>query len=107
MQRQYKRFPVSLEVMLDFTPAYRGARISDLSKSGCFIDTIVEVREGEIVDFKLRLPTEEWLQLSGVVTYYLPRIGFGVSFADLSEEKINLIEKIILAHGGQPLEQAD
>jgi hypothetical protein len=104
MPRQHKRFPVSLEVVLDFTPAYRGSRISDLSLSGCFIDTIVEAREGELINFKLRLPTGEWLQLSGEVAYYLPRIGFGVLFTNLSEEKVNLLKQIILAHGGQPYE---
>ena len=102
MPREYKRFPVSLEVVLDFLSGKPQARISDLSISGGFIDSIVNVREREPVFFSLRGPTGEWVQLSGEVIYHLPNIGFGIRFTDLSEEKRTLIEQLILAHNGDP-----
>lgn len=105
MPRQYKRYPISLEIVLDFSSGKREARISDLSMHGCFVDIIVSVCEGETVFFRLRLPTGQWLELSGEVIYYLPNFGFGIRFTDLLEEKQKLLEHLILAHGGEPWAQ--
>jgi hypothetical protein len=102
MPRKHERFPISLEVVLEFTAAKREARVSDLGMGGCFIDTIVDARPGEAINFKLRLPTEQWIELSAEVIYHFPLIGFGVRFTDLTKEKITLLEQLILACGGLP-----
>ena len=102
MPRQYKRFPIALEIVLDFSSGKREARISDLSLSGCFIDIVVNVSVGETVFFKLCTPSGQWVELSGEVIYHMPNFGFGIRFTDLPEEKQKLLKQIILARGGDP-----
>ena len=102
MPRKHERLPLSLEVVMESSSGKREARISDLSMSGCFVDSIVIALEGETVAFKLCMPTGNWLRLAGEVVYCLPNIGFGIRFTNLTEEKQNLLELIIRANGGQP-----
>jgi len=108
MPREHKRFPVSLGVVLDFLSGEPEARISDISVEGCFVDTIVIVPKGENITFRVHLPTGQWMQLCGEVTYCLPHSGFGIRFTNLSEEKqIILLQQIILATGGKPIGRTD
>lgn len=102
MPRQFERISLSLQIMLESSSGKREARISDLSMEGCFIDTILEVTAGESVVFDVHLPIGQPVRLSGKVAYNMPRIGFGIRFDDLSEEKTQLLKQIILAHGGNP-----
>lgn len=102
MPRQYERISVSLEIMLESSSGKRGARISDLSMEGCFIDTITDAAEGEQMIFDVKLPIGEPIRLSGRVAYTMPRIGFGIKFDELPEEKKQFLRQIILAHGGNP-----
>jgi hypothetical protein len=102
MPRQFERVSVSFEITLESSSGKRSARISDLSMAGCFIDTILDAAEGEQMNFDVKLPTGEPVQLSGKVTYAMPRIGFGIHFDELSEEKKQLLKQIILAYGGNP-----
>ena len=62
------------------------ARITDLSEGGCYLDSVGEVRRGEIVGFRILLPDEDWLYLEGEVRHH-SSIGFGVQFVDLNEEQ--------------------
>ena len=71
------------------------ARISDLSLGGCFIDSVSRVSEGETVRFKLRMPAGDWIQLSGVVAYTYPNIGFGLRFVDMSAEAQSKLEQLL------------
>lgn len=96
MPREHKRFPLSLEVILNFLSGEREARISDISIEGCFIDTILFVPKGEIFAFKIRLTTGQWLQLKGEVIYCLQNSGFGVRFVDMSEDKERLLLQQII-----------
>jgi hypothetical protein len=107
MPRKSQRLPVSLAISLESSSGRREARVSDLSMEGCFIDTILEVAEGETVKFDLLLPGDKPVELSGEAVYIMPRIGFGVRFADLTEEKKILLEHIILTYGGDPYSKAD
>ena len=102
MPRQFERISVSFEIMLESSSGRRSARISDLSMEGCFVDTILDAAEAERVVFDVKLPTGEPVQLSGKVTYAMPRIGFGIRFDELTEEKTQLLKQIILAYGGNP-----
>lgn len=96
-----------MEVMLSFSSGKHEARVSDLSMGGCFVDTILDVNEGEKVSFELQLPSGQWLSLTGEIVYVLPRFGFGLQFIDLTEEQRVLIEKAIMTHGGNPAAQPD
>jgi CheY-like chemotaxis protein len=101
--RQHERLPVSLEVVLEASSGKRDARISDLSRGGCFVDTIGHVSAGESVVFQIRLPTGDWGKLNGEVVYCSPGFGFGLRFTKLAEQEHIVLEQLILAHGGKPL----
>jgi len=94
-KRQYPRVPVFLDVIWEGAGGKSEARTSDLSLGGCFIDTIGQVAVGEMISFKLRPPSGEWIELQGEVTYELARFGFGVSFKDLSEESQKQVEVLV------------
>lgn len=107
MPRQFQRHPLSLEITLESSSGRHEARISDLSIEGCFIDTIINVAEGERVRFDLHLSGDASVSLDGEVVYTMPRIGFGMRFADLTDEKKALLEHVILNRGGDPYSKAD
>lgn len=102
MPRNRARTSVSLEVVLDFTSGRREARVSDLSLSGCYIDSIISVAENEPVKLNLKLHDGEWLSLRGEIVYAFPGTGFGIRFLDLTENDTSLLEHAILLQGGNP-----
>jgi PilZ domain len=107
MPRQFKRFPITLEITIDFATGRRDARISDLSLGGCFVDSILDINAGEKTDFSILIPTGEWLKLTGEIIHSITRIGFGIRFINLTEDQRFLIEQTILTYGGDPQALAD
>jgi hypothetical protein len=102
MPRQHERVSVSLEIVFELASGKREARVSDLSRGGCFVDTIMDIAEGEEIVFQLKMPTGEWVKLSGKVAHRLPGFGFGISFTlPLTEEQRTPLYRIIFAHGGK------
>lgn len=99
--RKHQRVPVSFEVVLEAMSGKHDARMSDISIGGCYIDTIGQVATGEVVVFKVHLPTGHWVQLRGEVVHYMPNVGVGLRFTRLSEEEEILIEQVVLAQGGE------
>src|SRR6266403_4884583 len=84
-RRAKPRLRVSLDAMWDSSTEAHSARITDLSEGGCFLDSVGEVRTGEIVGFRILLPDDDWLYLEGEVRHYTAGRGFGVSFVELNE----------------------
>ena len=100
--RKHQRVSVSLEVDWQATGGVCSARMSDISFGGCYIDTIGQASVGEIVNFRVHLPTGHWVQLRGEVAHYFLGVGVGLRFTHLTEEEQILVEQVILAHGGEP-----
>ncbi len=98
--RVQERVPVSLEVVCESASGKRDARMSDISASGCYIDSITQVNVGEIVTFKTRLPTGHWVQLQGEVVNHEWHTGFDLRFKDLREEEEALLAELIRAKQG-------
>ncbi|MFN2493043.1 MAG: PilZ domain-containing protein [Pyrinomonadaceae bacterium] len=86
-RRSRPRLSVSLDAMWDSSTEAHHARITNLSEGGCFLDSVGEVRAGEIVGFRVLLPDDDWLYLEGEVRHYSPGSGFGVQFVDLNDEQ--------------------
>ncbi len=86
-RREKPRLRVSLDAMWDSSTEAHSARVTDLSETGCFLDSVGEVRPGEIVGFRVLLPDDEWLYVEGEVRHYTPGRGFGVKFVELNEEQ--------------------
>jgi CheY-like chemotaxis protein len=101
MPRKHERVAVSLEVVWEATSGQDLARMGDISMGGCYIDTMAQAAIGEIVSFKVHLPTGHWVQLRGEVVHQFPNGGIGVLFVNLTEEDQILIEQVVLAHGGE------
>ena len=102
MPRIQERTPVSLDIVLEGASGKRVARITDLSLGGCFIDSVMPIRLGEIVFFKIKASEGEWLDLEGEVVYIFAGLGFGVRFISTTEGKQSIIEYIILMNNGNP-----
>jgi len=84
-RRRDERVPILVEVLWGGGTRSSGARTTDISEGGCFIDTMGHAAVGETIDFKLLLPDGEWIPVQGEVIYELPRSGFGVRFTNISD----------------------
>lgn len=94
-RRRDERVPLPLEVAWESVSGNYKSRISDISLTGCYIESIGQVTVGEQIRFHIDMPTGRWLPLSGVVVYQHPQIGFGVRFTNVSERDKSLIAELI------------
>lgn len=94
-RRAKPRLRVSLDAMWDSSTEAHSARVTDLSEGGCFLDSVGEVRLGEIVGFRILLPDEDWLYLEGEVRHYSAGRGFGVQFVALNDEQAEKLQELI------------
>ncbi len=94
-RRTEPRFVVSLEARWSSMSGKHEARICDISASGCFIETVGQAAPSEIINFAIRLPDGEWLELQGEVVFRDPFMGFGVRLVNLSPEDRTLIAQFI------------
>lgn len=93
--RHSERIPLRMEVRLTGLSGHHGARTSDISLGGCYIETIGLVTAKERIQFEVQLPTGSWVTLKGEVVYVHPNLGFGVRFTDLGEQELNSLRQII------------
>ena len=95
---------INLDAVWERTGDAPAARITNLSEGGCFLDTVGEVRQGEIVAFRVLMPDEdEWLYLEGEVRHHIKGIGFGVQFLDLNQDQeAKVLELIEMAKENGP-----
>jgi Tfp pilus assembly protein PilZ len=96
-RRHEQRIPVLMDIKLEGGAGKYEARTGDLSNGGCFVETIAKAEVGDRVNFKLRLPSGEWLDLQGEVTYEYPNVGFGVHFTNLSDDHQKRLEWLVKA----------
>ena len=85
-RRSEERVPLPLEVAWESESGKQhSSRISDISMSGCYVESLGQINVGERIHFKIELALGKWIPLSGVVVYVHPQIGFGVSFTTMTE----------------------
>jgi uncharacterized protein (TIGR02266 family) len=96
-RRSQKRVPFYVEVQWEGATGKHQARTSDISMGGCFIDTVGQANVGEVLLFKMRLPSGEPIELEGEVTYVAESIGFGVRFRSITEDEEQKIEWLVKA----------
>lgn len=94
-RRSKPRLSINLDAVWDRTGEATHTRITNLSEGGCFLDTVGEVRQGEIVAFRVLMPDEDWLYLEGEVRHHIQGIGFGVKFLELNEEQTAKVAELI------------
>ena len=90
-------FIASVEVTDVATGARLSARTSDLSRTGCYIDTLNPVPSKTVVRVRLTHHGEE-LELPGRIVYVSPRLGMGIRFdEDLTPAQLNVLDRWVSA----------
>jgi hypothetical protein len=93
-RRREDRFEVCLDAVWDGKSGNYIARVTDLSEGGCYVDTMGEAHVGEIITFKLQLPTGD-LELTGEVAHETPPLGFGLRFVYLTDDQTQQLRSLI------------
>jgi len=94
-RRSHERVPLMLELRWQSLSGKHTARISDMSLSGCYVESFGQVTVGEMIRFEVQLPTGRWMPLIGEVVYHLPSMGFGVRFRTLTESQREVIASLL------------
>jgi hypothetical protein len=72
------------------------SRLPDISIHGMFINTAKKLPEGAVLNLQFRLDlTGAEIHTRGEVRYFLPGVGVGVEFVDISQQAIRTIEREI------------
>ncbi|HKP71748.1 MAG TPA: PilZ domain-containing protein, partial [Pyrinomonadaceae bacterium] len=85
-RREDERARVSIEAWWEGLSGRHGARVSDISMGGCFIDTLGKADIGELIVFAIKKPDGRWLQLRGQVASTDPNVGFSLAYSYLTED---------------------
>jgi CheY-like chemotaxis protein len=94
---------VSFDVVWQGSAGKQDARMSEISMDGCFIDSITRGRTlGDLVEFKVHLPSGPWVSLQGELVNEDYPIGFGLRFERLTDDDKRLLAQVVVAHGGDP-----
>jgi PilZ domain len=102
-RREKPRLNVSLDAMWDSSTEAHSARVTNLSEGGCYLDSVGEVRSGEIVGFRILMPDDDWLYLEGEVRHLSVGSGFGVKFTELNDDQTEKLKLLLrLAREGDP-----
>jgi CheY-like chemotaxis protein len=105
-EAQPKPVTVSLDVVWQDSSSKQDARMSEISIAGCYIDSNGQGRSlGDLVEFKVHLPSGPWISLQGELVNPDYPMGFGLRFTNLSAQDRRLIAEVVAAHGGKPVEQ--
>ena len=93
-RREDERARVSLEAWWEGLSGRHGARVSDISMGGCFIDTQGAAELGELIVFAIRKPDGGWLMLRGEVASVDPHAGFSVRYSFLTDEEQQELKRL-------------
>jgi len=94
-RRIKERWEVCLDAVWDGKSGNYSARVTDLSESGCYVDTLGEACVGEVLVFKLLLPHGEWLELTGEVAHETPPLGFGLRFISFTDKQVEVLRAVL------------
>ena len=68
----------------------RGARITDMSTFGCYVDTRIAPKVGELVEFTAMID-DRTVQIRGTAVNATPGVGFGVEFDMLPDDTTSVL----------------
>ena len=95
-KRGAKRVPYRSEVECSTTGnTPLDPRISDLSVTGAFIDSMNELPVGTRLHLRFPLPSGEVVSVEAVVVHSMPHFGMGVRFLDLDDAPRREIEALV------------
>ena len=94
-RRNAPRYPLILvaEVFEAMSGAKITARTSDVSRTGCYLDTLNPLPRGTQITVKLQNGSESF-ETDAMVKYVSPGLGMGVAFAEgLAPYKLMMLER--------------
>ncbi len=68
------------------------ARTSDVSRTGCYLDTLNPLPRGTLVQLRLR-NQKEIFDCGAIVMYVSPGLGMGVQFEEIPAEQLDLLDR--------------
>jgi hypothetical protein len=86
---------ISLPCEVECPGAGDHPRLSDLSATGAFIDSLNEAPTGSRLNLKFALPTGVVVSVNAEVVHSMPLFGMGVRFIDLAEDQRRAIEQLV------------
>jgi c-di-GMP-binding flagellar brake protein YcgR len=103
-RREHQRLKVvvPIEILVEGTESPLRGATSDLSVSGCYIETIFPLAIGTILDLKLQLGGT-LLVMAKVVTSD-PQVGNGIEFTRMLPEDVEELRTFIAAHESETAE---
>ena len=94
-KRQFERLRFPMEARWEGLAGKHVARVYDISRTGCYIESLGQVQVSEQIGFEIQSPTGRWLALEGQVMHYQPNMGFGVGFVNMTELQQNALDELI------------
>ena len=93
-RRAAPRYPLilSAEVLVIASGARLAARTSDLSRTGCYIDTLNPIPPGSKIHVRLEHETEAF-ESDGRVIYISPGLGMGVAFTSNAPAQLAILDR--------------
>src|ERR1700685_232562 len=77
-----------------------GARVSDISESGCYVDLRSALPQGTSVQIRIRTATVIF-EAFAIVGYTHPPLGMGLIFSEVNSESQAVLQKWIALAAGQ------
>ena len=106
--KQQTRFLADLSCAFGPTPdAPRSGTITSIGLKECFVKTKAIVTPGQEIFVRVWMPEKCWLRLSGRVKYHMERVGFGVIFDELSDERAGDLASLIDSLRNQRLTESE
>lgn len=94
-RRAHPRVTTRLTVLWEGLLPDNYARMTDVSPGGCYINSVGRVSLGEHIRVDTILVSRAHLHLEGSVAHREWPLGFGLRFANLTDEKAALISQVV------------
>jgi hypothetical protein len=94
-KRRADRVPLVLEVSWEGSGNKSSARTTDISATGCFIDTLGQAGVNDILNLRFKPPDGNYISVEGKVIYQQAGVGFGVRFTRMSDPDRRHLEAIL------------
>jgi hypothetical protein len=94
-KRAHQRVPTKLTVLWDGLLTNNYALMTDISPGGCYINSAGGVSLGEQISVDTILVSQSHLHVEGSVAHCEWPLGFGLRFANLTDEKATLISQVV------------
>lgn len=93
-RRKDRRYRYTLEVRWHAVSGHSRNRVSDISKGGCFVESLTAPAVGERTELTLLLDDLE-ITLWGCIRHVEPGIGFSVEFEALQGTATEALEQLL------------